>query len=141
MWRLVCFSFIAAFALVGCSFVASVYVSPDGCTRDGACPYGQGQPRNFWWQAGREAVVQPGAGASIILHELCHGWQGRNLSLDDMSLDGWYDTPEANDFPQVPYRWRLGDSRLEDAAWTCTAYLLGWSLDDARLEWAEKWLH
>lgn len=97
-------------------------------------------PRNYWYQPLREAVVQPNAGPSIVVHELCHGWQGRNLPADDISLEGWYATPEGRDFPKLPYRWEMGQGRLEDAAWTCTAYILGWPLDGPRTKWIERWL-
>ena len=130
--------FTLVLCLSGCTF--DVYESPDGCASDGTCPFGRGEPRNYWYQPLREAVVQPNAGPSILAHELCHGWQGRNLPDDDIGLEGWEFTPEGQAFPRLPYRWRTGQGLLEDAAWTCVAYVFKWKLDGPRFQWADKWL-
>ena len=134
----------SAFALLTCACIpVHVYVSSDGCTSRGDCPYGQGSPKNYYWQPLHEAVVQPGAGDSIIQHELCHAWQGRTLPLDDITLKGWLDTPEGRDFPDLPWSWSIpayGNKRLEDAAWTCAAWVIGARLDPVRHAWAEYWI-
>lgn len=132
------------FCLLIFAACGGVFVSEEGCTPKGECPYGDGQPHNYWWQPERVAVVSPSAGITIIAHELCHGWQGRNLPDDDISLEGWHRTAEGKAFPDLAWAWQApayGDLRLEDAAWTCVAWHLGWPLDDARATWANEWLN
>jgi len=132
-------SIVIAVATAGCWY-GEVYVSDSGCTPRGVCPYGSDAPRNFYYQPENVVVVQPNAGASIILHELAHMWQGRLCPRDDIALTCWLDTPEGRDFPNTPYPWSIGEGKIEDMAWVFAAHYLGWELDSARSQWAERWL-
>jgi hypothetical protein len=98
---------VAALALTGCAW------GPlwDEARVRGVVP----DVSNYWYQPDRTIHIVPGQPVRVLLHEACHGWQGRNLPPGDVPLRGWYYTPEGRDF----------QGTLEQAADVCASYYLG----------------
>ena len=146
---------LAIFAL-GC---VRIRISERPCASDGGCPYGQTWVTNqvelkgFYWQPTGEIVIPPNAEYSTIIHEACHAGQGLECPKDDISLSCWPMTAAGLTFPRTPSPWIMldingqpimGDTLIEDAARTCTAYQLEpeWlaQASPERFAWAKKWL-
>lgn len=103
-----------------------------------------------WVQEERTVIISPTTGLNtpiIFWHELCHGWQGRNLADDDRMLDGWAATPEGQAFTPI---YAAHGSRgamlspgnlLEAGAYVCGFFLLSPEvLAPDELAWAEEFI-
>lgn len=148
---------LASTACMGVLPGIHVFVSTNGCTSEGMCPFGGQHPANFYWESTREVVLAPNQSLKILAHELCHAHQhwevisetGRDLA--DPGLVKWYDTREARAFNEVavaaqprPWAYLSADTNLEDAATTCAMWLVApdelRTISPERYEWARRWL-
>ena len=113
-----------------------VFVSDDGCTSNGVCPWEAGHACNFYYAPTREVVVGPGQSCRPLMHELCHAHQHQTILSEtgrepsDLTLVEWNDTAEAAAYASAiaghphPADWRLSrDTLLEDFAEACGRYL------------------
>jgi len=75
--------------------ISRYFESDNNCTSQGVCPFERkpdGWRINFYDQPTREVVIQTHNVLNrwyVLFHETCHGWQGRNLSADDIDLRTW----------------------------------------------------
>ena len=153
-----------ALLLTGCIALPAglqVYVSENGCTPEGVCPYGGQSQANYYYSPTRTIVLAPQQGTFILIHEACHAHQ-HQVVLDakmpsTVDLNKWYLTSEGQAFMAAtdwsrdacgafynpapsPWGYVSDWTPIEDAANTCAVWLLGMALDGPREEWAERWL-
>lgn len=138
---------IAAFGLCGCGFQKmyeqaniSRFVVDDGaaCNNPLNNQPVPGKPGatyavNCYLNADRSVHIWPSTSPHTVVHEICHGWESRNVPLYD-----WKQTPEGADFP--------GD--MEQAADVCASFYLNTPIEGEYIStvnpywytWQKKWL-
>ena len=147
-----------------------VYVSEDGCTSTGACPYGGQAVATYYYPPLREIVAAPNQGASTLLHEACHAHQHQVILTETgkeptINLREWLATAEGTAFitatgwqpdggtsqwgptyypTKTPWAWLSVQSPLEDAANTCSLFYRDpdelEQRSQARYNWAMRFL-
>lgn len=133
-----------------------IFISPNGCTSAGTCPYDKQGPANFYWAPLREIVLAPGQGPRTIAHEYCHAHQHRTV-LDELGIEpdnrllAWHRAAEGRSFSllasEYPHPWlwiSTTDIDIEDFANTCALWLDEpeqlWERSPQRYKWARRWL-